>query len=522
MLPNPYQAAADLGEQGKLEAGWKIINKMLIDDPMDVRALVTGSYIMRRLGALPQAYHLARSATQAWPKDSAAWTNLGHAASEMWLVDESEACYKTALKCCNGNASHEKTLWLNLSALYLDNGRFEESEALTRKILAIDPEHTNALANLGFCQLAQRNWEGWKGYRNTIGSDWRPKVQYKEEPEWDGTPGKVVALYGDQGLGDEISFASMLPDAADVCRKVILDCDSRLEGLFRRSFPQVKVYGTRTAKEAKWDKADWHIDASLPLGQIGEYFRTTDESFPGTPYLIACPDRMKMWQALLSQKGKPAIGIAWTGGVPKSNSRNRRITLEDLLPVFGIDAHFVSLQYKDASEEIAAFRTRHHVDLKQYAFGTLTKDYDDTAALIASLDYVICIQTAVAHTAGALGIPVTVLVPEATQWRYGKSQDSILWYESLKVVRQAKTGSWSQEIERTARDLRTYLARVPGGTRKSARDDGVRNGVHRVCADSRRRHRAHGDYAPFGLRVWPDVQPGEESQAQNEVDLPGL
>src|SRR5450755_4696889 len=125
-LANPYQIAADLGEQGKLEQGWKIINKMLIDNPLDVRALVTGSYIMRRLGCLPQAYHLARSATLEWPRDSAAWTNLGHAASEMWLVEEAERCYRFALKHCGTNKDQEKVLWLNLSALYLDNGRFEE------------------------------------------------------------------------------------------------------------------------------------------------------------------------------------------------------------------------------------------------------------------------------------------------------------------------------------------------------------------------------------------------------------
>lgn len=522
-MSNPYQAAADLGEQGKLEAGWKIINRMLIENPLDVRALVTGSYIMRRLGALPQAYHLARSATQLWPKDSAAWTNLGHAASEMWLVEESERCYRTALGCCNGNTSHEKTLWLNLSALYLDNGRFEEAEALTRRILSVDPEHLNAQANLGFCQLALRNWDGWKGYRNTIGSDWRPKVQYKDEPEWDGTPGKTVALYGDQGLGDEISFASMIPDALDVCAKVIIDCDARLEGLFRRSFPKARVYGTRTAKEAKWDKADWTIDASLPLGQIGEYFRTTDESFPGTPYLIPCPDRVKMWKALFSQKGKPVIGIAWTGGVPKTNARNRRIALDDLLPLFrAIDAHWVSLQYKDSSDEIAAFRAKHHIDLKQYAFGTLTKDYDDTAALIASLDYVVCIQTAVAHTAGALGTPVTVLVPEATQWRYGKSQDSIPWYESLRVVRQQKTGSWSHEIERTANELATYLGRVPPGTAKAAHDWKLRHSINRVCAGGISDRQSDVRDALIGLRLRGDVQSREESESRPQAPVPSV
>src|SRR5581483_6977642 len=199
------------------------------------------------------------------------------------------------------------------------------------------PTHKCVLNNLGFCQLALRDWSGWKGYHGTIGTDWRKKVVYKGEPEWDGTPGKVVALYADQGLGDEISFASMIPDAAQICRKLILDCDGRLAGLFARSFPDVKVYGTRVGGE-KWSKEDRDIEASLPLGQIGEFFRISEESFPGTPYLVPCPVRVKQWKALFADKRKPVIGIAWTGGVPKNNARNRRIGLNELLPVLELDA----------------------------------------------------------------------------------------------------------------------------------------------------------------------------------------
>lgn len=483
-----YQEAADLGERGKLEQAWKLTGKMLMDDPNDLKALVTGSYLMRRMGGLPQAYHFAKAATIIAPRDSGAWTNLGHCASEMWLVEEAERCYRHGLRVAT-HPTHKTSLLVNLSALYIDNGRFQEAEKIAREILAKDPDHHNALANLGFCQLAQKQWDGWEGYRRTIGSDWRPKVQYREEPEWDGSPGKTVVLYADQGLGDEISFASMIPDAIDISKKVIIDCDERLTELFRRSFPQAKVYGTKRAKgEAKWDKEDWDIDASLPLGQIGEYFRRSDASFPGTPYLVPCPTRTSMWKSLWK---KPAIGIAWSGGVPKTNSRNRQITLEQLLPVFEHDCHFISLQYKDAAKEIAALREQHSVDLVQYDFATLTRDYDDTAALIASLDYVVCIQTAVAHAAGALGVPVTVLIPEATQWRYGTGE-SIPWYRSLKIVRQRKTGSWSQEIERASTDI----GRLSTGAGNLARGRQLRHRIHSLCTDGESDHRANGRHPP--------------------------
>jgi hypothetical protein len=329
-------------------------------------------------------------------------------------------------------------------------------------------------------------------------------VQYAGEPEWDGTKGKNVVLYADQGLGDEISFASMVPDAIKACRKVVIDCDDRLEGLFRRSFPQAKVYGTRKAKDGKWAKEDWQIDASLPLGQIGEFFRTSADDFLGTPYLVPCPARVAMWEGLWAKKGKPVIGIAWTGGSPKTNARNRRIALEDFLPVFRkVDAHFVSLQYKDASDEIAAFKAKHKwVDLEQYKWGTLTNDYDDTAALIASLDYVLCIQTAVAHTAGALGVPVSVMVPVATQWRYGSGHDSIPWYECLRVIRQQKHGSWSGEIERVSRELKSYFQRVPRRTAADARAaPGLRDGGRHLRGNGLARREPDGSDASAGLRM---------------------
>lgn len=497
-MSDDYQTAADLGEHGKSEIAWKIIGRLLIENPNDVRALVTGSYLMRNMGGLPQAYHFAKAATQIIPNDAAAWTNLGHAASSMWLIEDAERAYKKGLQCSRTQFD-QTVLWTNLGALYLDSGQFDKALHYVKKVLAVDPENHNAKTNLGFCQLALRDWKGWKGYHGTIGTDWRPKVRYRDEPEWDGTPGKRVVLYADQGLGDEISFASMVPDAAAVCQKLILDCDGRLENLFRRSFPGVTVYGTRT-KEEKWAKEDRRIDASLPLGQVGEFFRLSDDSFPGTPYLKPCPLRVKQWRALFHVE--PTVGIAWTGGVPKSNSRNRRVTLEDLLPVLKLPARFVSLQYRDAAKEIDQFKSEHRdIDLCQYRWGTLTDDYDDTAALVASVDYVLCMQTAVAHTAGALGVPVTVLLPTATTWRYGLQHDSVPWYKSLKIIRQKKTGSWSDEIARAASELQAYLGRLSSRARETACDDGVRYDGDQLRSDCLADHQSDGRYPLARLRV---------------------
>ena len=185
--------------------------------------------------------------------------------------------------------------------------------------------------------------------------------------------------------------------------------------------------------------------------ELGKLFRQTDESFHGKPYLKADPDRVLMWRALFATKQKPVIGIAWSGGMPQTGSKFRRMTLDDLLPVFrSVDAHWVCLQYKDASAEIADFGKRHGVDLVQYPHATLTNDYDDTAALVEACDRVLCMQTAVAHLAGALGKQCHVFLPKNSQWRYGEEGTDTLWYSSLKVIRQTKRGEWKDAISRAA------------------------------------------------------------------------
>jgi tetratricopeptide (TPR) repeat protein len=464
---NPYQLAAAFADVGKFDAAWKILGQLLNENPNDASALIGASHVMVHTGALPQAYHFAKAATQIAKNDDGAWLNLGHAASRMCLNEEAEKCYRVALQNARSN-SNRNSIWLCLTALYIDTGDFEKAERFAQRLLDADPGNQKALANLGFCQLAKRDWaNGWKNYHHTVGSHWRKRVDYKGEPEWDGTPDKTVVVYADQGIGDEISFASMIPDAAKLCRKLILDCDGRLEHLFRRSFPGVKVYGTKI-KEGKWAKEDRDIEASLSIGQLGEFVRTADDQFTGAPYLIPCPERTAQWRTTLGKKRKPTIGIAWTGGVPHTNARNRRVSLNDLLPVLSLDAHFVSLQYKDAADEIAAFKAEHPgIDLVQYRWATLTDDYDDNAALVAACDYVLCIQTAVARTAGALGVPCSVLLPTAANWFYGIEGEQVRWHDSIRIIRQQRAGSWDREIGIAAERIADQF-RLPRAAGKAA------------------------------------------------------
>jgi hypothetical protein len=131
-----------------------------------------------------------------------------------------------------------------------------------------------------------------------------------------------------------------------------------------------------------------------------------------------------------------------------------------------IDAHWVCLEYKPAGQEIEAFRKKYpDIDIKEYPHATLTKDYDDTAAMVSSLDMVFCMQTAVAHLGGGLGVPTWVCVPPISQWRYANHKDRIPWYSSMRVIRQ-ENGHWN--FTKIGGEIAAHFGVVQGAAREAA------------------------------------------------------
>jgi tetratricopeptide (TPR) repeat protein len=476
------------GPDDQLKKAWVICHELLIQDPTDPRALINACFVAQRLGLLGPAYHLGRSATQLYPKEPNGWINFGYACAQLWRTKEAERYYFEALKLAKASGSVKSQIFalLNLGALYVDLGMYDLGAPVMDKLLALEPDNAKALCNVAICKLARRDWSGWTDYHKLIGTPYRPKVNYRDEPEWDGTPGQTVVLYAEQGIGDEILFASMIPSAARVAKKVIFDCDGRLEGLFRRSLPECTVYGTRVKNE-KWAKEDRDFDCSLAVGQLGEFFRTTEESFPRVAYLKACPIRSKQWKW-----DKPAIGIAWSGGVSRTGARVRRAPLEDWLPLFkSIDATFVCLQYRDAEEEIDDFRKKHGVDLVQYPWATLTHDYDDTAALVSRLDCVVGVPTAVIHLAGALGVKTFAMKSEASCWKYSSG----LPFHPCTLIEHK--GTWEKTIQATVPLIRAHLGFSSATTQDnpspttffnipSSVTQAVRSALPRLSSDSSR------------------------------------
>lgn len=402
--------------------------------------MICATQVHYKSNDLTTAYQFARRACGFAPENAYCWGNLGNLEHEIYRFDQAEFCFQQGFKVSKDD-KQKGFIALVYAAMLVQKGDWDKALPMCRTAFSYQ-DKPKTRANLGLALLATGQWkEGWPLYDATIGFDKsRRKMQYKGEDVWDGTKGKSVVIYEEQGIGDVMSFASMVPDALEDCESVVLDVRPELEGLFKRSFPKATVYGSHTGIGEDW-RSKHKVDASISIGGLGKLYRPSPEACPGTPYLKADPDRVEMWKAIFKSQGKPVIGIGWSGGMEHTGARHRIWKLEELLPIFkSVDAVWVSLQYKDASKEIERFKAQHpEIDLRQYKHATITKDYDDTAALVEALDLVVTMQSAVGHLAGALGKEAWVFVNKHGQWRYGpNTQTELPWYKSVRLFRNVE------------------------------------------------------------------------------------
>lgn len=360
-----------------------------------------------------------------------------------------------------GDVNTDKSFALHgIGSLYVNAGQPALCKLWSERALAVDPNDRHAMWNKGLAHLELGEWE--QGFRiyDTAGFDpagimplERKLKTYGGLPKWDGTPGKTVVTYGEQGVGDEIMFCSMLPDLLKDC-KVIIDCDKRIENMLKRSFPEaVAVYPTSDVNAPYPWKANHDIDAYVPMGSLGRHYRKKNADFPKVAYLKADPEKVDIWSKHLATLPEGLnVGISWAGGLKKTRFDKRTIMLghmSEVLHTKGVN--FISLQYHPwAADECAKVGEKLGVPI--YHWGDAIADYEDTAGLLMNLDLVITVNTSLHHLAGSLGVKQWCLTPVMCAWRYGVSGPSP-WYGNCEMYRQKKDGDWKGVLSRVASDL---------------------------------------------------------------------
>lgn len=425
-----YKAVYELIGQKNYEDAMPVLVALIENNPNDAAALNFLGVIHLDLQNFHLSYQYFRRGLQESPETAAIWANFGLSAHELGRNQEALSSY---LKSAELDHDYFKA-YDNAAALFIEEARWDDAEKMCQLSLEISPEGKLANKNLAHVYLARHQWvEGWKHWDLSLGGKYRKEWSYGDESRWDGSKGKAVVIFGEQGLGDEINYSSCIPDAIEDCKKVIIDCDPRLEKLFKRSFPKADVYGTRRDDKPKWLK-DARIDARCAVSSLPGIYRLKDENFPGKAYLKADPELVAMFKGMWA--GRKAYGLCTHGGSKLTNERGRRIEIEQFSPILGQDAVFVSLDYKGMVD---------NPRVKNFPWATQSKDYDLTAALIASLDAVIGVNTTAMHCANGLGVPTHMLIPEFYQWRY---EGEYVWSKTAKLYHQAKGETWRDVIRR--------------------------------------------------------------------------
>lgn len=413
------------------------------------------------------------------------WLNMGAAYKTEHKDASAAECYKKALDICaqqdwtnatdtrNGLPAPHDTEALcyykssalhGMASLYVNAGQPEKIIEWADKALEIDPRDRFALWNKGLGLLESGRFrEGFAlydraGFMEGGGKACERKVKtYGGLPKWSGPADwqnrhgglrgaevekPTVICYGEQGIGDELMLASMLPDLMRDCR-VIIDCDKRLEAMFRRSFPEAEaIYPTSGHDEPFPWIADHQVDAWVPMGSLGMYYRPDFASFPRTPFLKADPTKVEKWARILGPQTCPRIGISWAGGLKKTRFDQRSLALETWAPFLklpGVEWH--SLQYHpQAADETA--NVGRAIGVPIHHWHDVATDYEELSGFLQHLDLVITVNTSLLHLCGGLGVPTWCLTPRMVAWRYGCSGANP-WYGSVETFRQEKAGDWA-------------------------------------------------------------------------------
>jgi Flp pilus assembly protein TadD len=449
-MANPFVSNAEKQLlQGNFPEAWRVARMGLTLSADDPSLWEIAAHCACQLGDDDGAADCWRRVIDLAPATAYAYSDLGMVLERQGLTVEAEALYRTALELSPDYAAAH----CNLGALLADLGREPEAESCYRAALAIDPDFQQARMNLGLLLLIQQRFaEGWPLYEGRLYIHSTPGAPPSSRcTQWRGEPlaGKAILIVPEQGLGDALQFCRYLPWLkAQGAACVTLACWPSQHALLQTLAGADEVVALADLKPQVGTHDYWTFLLSLPL-----HARTDLSNIPAAvPYLSADPARVAAHAPLLAGDGL-RVGVVWRGNPQHPNDGDRSLPgLEVLAPLWSVaGARFFSLQKSDAPLSAVP------AGLPLIDLAPAIDDFSDTAALLCQLDLLISVDSAVAHLAGALGVPCWILLPHfKTDWRWLRGRSDSPWYPKTRLFRQPRRGDWETPVAELAMALRQF------------------------------------------------------------------
>jgi len=341
---------------------------------------------------------------------------------------------------------------INDRALALSNlGRYEEAFAGFARAAELEPNFAGAHWNEALCRLLLGQFDvGWRKYEwRWKKSEFRKAAHPFRQPRWTGAEdiaGKRILLFGEQGLGDVIQFCRYAPLVAERGASVLVAAHPSLKPLLQTLDAVDGVLGNGEPLPP--------FDFQCPLMSLPLVFETRVDTIPSrVPYLRTDPLRLRHWSERLGSRSALRVGLAWSGDPRLAHDSQRSIPLDVLRPLFGLNAEFVCLSKfvrEGDAQKMQSFGIRH--------FGDELTDFAETAALATQMDLVIAVDTSIAHLAGALALPLWLLIADPPEYRWMLEREDSPWYPTARLFRQQTGGDWPAVIARVVRALDNLIA----------------------------------------------------------------
>ena len=389
----------------------KFLKRVINIDPDNYETWLDLTALFAANSQNSESLYFATHALSLKPNDARGHLNLGCALSAMGRLDEAYYCFETVLHI----APNEPSAYTNMAMVLEKRGDLDATLIQLDRALSLvtkgSEQEYNILYSKSYPLLAKGDLKnGWEMYANGFKPNTKlsraPKRKFNV-PLWHGQAiiGKKLLVWREQGLGDELMFSHILPETFSLCDNIIIECEPRLTSLFQRSFPECEVraqeFDTLSGLPLNND-----FDFQIPMGSLAQIFRPTIESFKrGKPYLLPNPDRVIEFNRRLKAYEKfKLVGICWRSGFLTADRSLHYAPLSSWGPIFDIEnTVFINLQYGSSKNEIIQARELFNVNIIEWDDLDLRNDLEGVTALIANLDCVVSVGTAVAQLTGAVG-----------------------------------------------------------------------------------------------------------------------
>lgn len=447
--------ATVLHQQGKFTAAREHCARQLRIHPDDAELQINQGNALLGLHRLQEALGSYEKALSLHPGHGDALINRAHVYEALGRPQAALADLDQVLM----KAPDRVDALINRGNVLTDLGRTAEALDDYRRARALAPEAPLAFWNEALCRLYLGDFSGgWALYDRGWDAGLRgPRKPRFEQPAWDGRPfdGKLL-VWGEQGIGDQILFSSMLGDLRQLAPDLQVAADARLKDLYARSFPDIAFIDLQQLPAEGFD-------CQIAMGSLGGHLRKHLNDFPVNRGGFLQPDAARV-RALKSRVGGGqalVCGFSWASSNPRTGGF-KSLNDADLTQLGALPGvRWVNLQYGDTRADRERFRRKFGMDLATVDDIDNFHDIDGLAALIKACDLVVSVSNTTVHLAGALGTPTLVMLPHAIGriWYWHRHHETSPWYPSCRMIRQPAAGDWPDVIANVATIIREYAAR---------------------------------------------------------------